>query len=85
MPATINAQPKMGQLDMRKKHSKFERAYKQHAPRPATPEPGSFKSMSAARVRMAAMACCCDPEDVTADDWAALEEYLSLDGNPAGL
>ena len=85
MPATINAQPKMGQLDMRKKHSKFDRAYKQHAPRPAAPEPGSFKSMSAARVRMAAMACCSDPEDTTPEDWAAFDEYVRLGGNPAGL
>jgi hypothetical protein len=31
------------------------------------------------------MAICCDPEDVTDDERGALEEYLSLGGNPQGL
>ena len=66
---------------MRKKP---ERSYKE---RPVTkrPEVGSFKTMSAERVKQASMALCMDPEDVTDDERQALDEYLSLGGNPAGL
>jgi hypothetical protein len=56
------------------------RTYKQR-PVAKQAEYGTFRGMSAERVRQAGMAVCADPEDVTDDERDALDEYTKLGGN----
>lgn len=51
----------------------------------ADPVDPNWRGMTSDRLRLAANAVSCDPEDVTDEEWDALSEYLTLGGNPQGL